>query len=214
MRLGLKALAVLMCMIATAVAAGGNIAELLAPPAGTRVAMVVFEDLEWPDCASAYPVLVEAARTHNVPLVVHDFPLPRHNWSFQAAVNARFFQQRSEQLGRDFRGYILENQKQIGDETGLQRYTEKFASERRIPLPATLDPDGKLAEQVMADFRLGQRIGVEHTPTVFVVSLNAPAHPLVETIDRKDLERVIEEAQKKAGAMAPAGNAPKKKNRS
>lgn len=214
MRLGLNALGVLIFVVAAAVCGAENIASLLPPPMGTKVAIIVFEDLEWPDCASAYPVLLRAARAHNVPLVIHDFPLPRHNWSFQAAVNARFFDQRSEQLGSEFRGYILENQRQIADETALQRFTQRFAAERQISLPAALDPDGKLAEQVMADFHLGQRIGVEHTPTVFVVSLNAPAHPFVETIDQGKLDRVIEEAQKKAGPVTPAGSAPKKKNRS
>lgn len=214
MRLSLNALGVLIFVVAAAACGAENIASLLPPPMGTKVAIIVFEDLEWPDCASAYPVLLQAARAHNVPLVVHDFPLPRHNWSFQAAVNARFFDQRSEQLGSEFRGYIFENQRQIADETELQRFTQRFAAERQISLPAALDPDGKLAEQVMADFHLGQRIGVEHTPTVFVVSLNAPAHPFVETIDRGKLDRVIEEAQKKAGPVAPAGSTPKKKNRS
>lgn len=200
MRFSLKAGAGLICLAAAvAVCFGRSIASLLPPPAGTNVAMVVFQDLEWPDCAAAYPVLLEAAKAHNVPLVMHDFPLPRHTWSFQAAVNARFFDQRSQQLGNDFRGYIFQNQRQIADETALERYTQRFAAERQILLPAALDQDGKLAEQVMADFRLGQRIGVEHTPTVFVVSANGPAHPLVETIERAKLDRVLEETQKRAG---------------
>lgn len=204
MRLGLIAAGILICIAAVFVCSGKNISSLIPPPAGSKVAIVVFQDLEWPDCASAYPLLLEAAKAHNVPLVIHDFPLPRHNWSFQAAVNGRFFDLRSEQLGSDFRGYILQNQAHIGDETALQRYTQKFASERQVPLPPALDPDGKLAQQVMADFRLGQRLGVEHTPTVFVVSFNAPAHPLVESINKGQLDRVIEEVQKNVSAVRPA----------
>jgi len=72
-----------------------------------------------------------------------------------------------------------------------------------MPLPPALDPDGKLAQQVMADFRLGQRLGVEHTPTVFVVSFNAPAHPLVESINKGQLDRVIEEVQKNVSTVRP-----------
>lgn len=205
----------LVCIVAVAaVSAAASFASLLSPPAGAKVAIVLFQDLEWPDCATAYPMLVEAARAHNVPLVVHDFPLPRHNWSFQAAVNARFFDQQSQKLGDEFRGYILQNQKQIMDETALQKYTKKFASEKQIVLPAVLDPEGKLAKMVTADFRLGQRIGVEHTPTVFVVSAGRPAYPFVETIDRQQLVRMIQEMQKKAGPPVTPKRAVKKKKHS
>ena len=80
MRLGLMAPVALICIVMVAVCAGADIASLLPPPAGAKLAIVVFQDLEWPDCASAYPVLLEAAKAHNVPLVIHDFPLPRHSW--------------------------------------------------------------------------------------------------------------------------------------
>jgi len=46
----------------------------LRPPEGTQVAIVIFEDLECPDCRRAVPVLEEASRKYNVPLIVHDFP--------------------------------------------------------------------------------------------------------------------------------------------
>jgi len=199
---------------AAAVSAAASFASLLPPPAGAKVAIVVFQDLEWPDCATAYPLLVETARAHNVPLVVHDFPLPRHSWSFQAAVNARFFDQQSQKLGDEFRGYILQNQKQIVDQAALQRLTEEFASENKLELPIVVDPEGKLANMVTADFRLGQRIGVEHTPTVFVVSVGRPAYSFVETIDRQKLDRVIQEMQKKAGPPVAVKAAARKKKHS
>ncbi|HET9182017.1 MAG TPA: thioredoxin domain-containing protein [Candidatus Angelobacter sp.] len=214
MRVRLTAGALACVFAAGVVAMAESFASLLPPPPGAKVAIVVFQDLQWPDCAIAYPLLVEAARAHNVPLVVHDFPLPRHNWSFQAAVNARFFDQESPQLGDEFRGYILQNQKQIMDETALQRFTSEFAAERQVELPVVLDPDGKLAQMVTADFRLGQRIGLEHTPTVFVVSAGQQAYPMVETIDRQKLDRVIEELQKKAGPPVTAKRTLKKKKHS
>lgn len=203
---------VLACILASAaVSLAESIAVLLPPPPGAKVAIVVFQDLEWPDCATAYPLLLEAARAHNVPLVVHDFPLPRHNWSFQAAVNARFFDQQSQKLGDEFRGYILQDQKQIMDEATLQRFTREFASERQIELPPVLDPQGILAKTVTDDFRLGQRIGLEHTPTAFIVSAGQQAYPFVETIDRQKLDRVIEEMQKKAGPPVTPKRALRKK---
>lgn len=202
-RLGSAGVALLFLTL-SAMSVEGNLASLIPPPAGAKVAIVVFEDLEWPDCATAQPVLASAATAHNIPLVIHDFPLPRHTWSFQAAVNARFFQSQQQKLGDEFRGYILQNQKLISDEAALQQFTAKFAQDKQVSLPALLDPDGKLAEAVTADFHLGQLIGVEHTPTVFVVSGSAAAIPFVETIDRHKLDRAIDELEKKAG---PAGEA-------
>ena len=61
----------------------------LRPPAGARVAIVEFDDMECPDCARANPVLMQAVATYHIPWIRHDFPLPFHAWSFQAAVNAR-----------------------------------------------------------------------------------------------------------------------------
>src|SRR6185503_11845819 len=135
----------LLLLTLTAMSLEGNLASLIPPPAGAKVAIVIFEDLEWPDCVTAHPILVAAAKTHNIPLVIHDFPLPRHTWSFQAAVNARFFEGQQQKLGDEFRGYILQNQKLIGDEAALQQFTAKFALEKQVTLPAVLDPDGKLA---------------------------------------------------------------------
>jgi len=54
-------------------------ASVLKPPPGAKVAIVMFEDLECPDCANAYPLVWEAADAHKIPVVLHDFPLPRHN---------------------------------------------------------------------------------------------------------------------------------------
>ena len=48
----------------------------LRPPKGATVALVIFEDLECPDCARAAPLLEEASRTYKIPVVRHDFPLP------------------------------------------------------------------------------------------------------------------------------------------
>ena len=75
--------------------------SVLKPPAGARVALVEWEDMECPDCARANPLLKEAAEKYRIPWVRHDFPLPMHPWSFQAAVNARWFDTKSKKLGDD-----------------------------------------------------------------------------------------------------------------
>src|SRR4029077_19743185 len=93
------ALIVLTALSLAAVAADGS---SLKPPPGARVAIVVFEDLECPTCAEVYPQIFQTADAHHVAVVLHDFPLNIHPWSFDAAVYARYFDTRSEKLGNDF----------------------------------------------------------------------------------------------------------------
>src|SRR5215467_4353261 len=105
----------------------------LKPPPGARVAIVVFEDLECGSCAAAYPQVWAAAKAQNVPVVLHDYPLAIHPWSFDAAVYARYFDTKSQQLGNDFRGYIYKNQPQI-DKQNLRQWVDKFAGDNKAPL--------------------------------------------------------------------------------
>ena len=99
----------------------------LRPPAGAKVAIIEFEDLECPDCAAANPLLKEASEKYHIPWIRHDFPLPFHNWSFQAAVNARYFDTKSQALGNDYRDYIFANQISIETPAQLQQKTQAFA---------------------------------------------------------------------------------------
>lgn len=182
-------------------------ASSLKPPPGAKVAIVVFEDLQCPDCARAYPVVWESAKAHRIPVVLHDFPLPNHNWSFDAAVFARFFDTKSQKLGDDFRGYIYKNQPNITRENLLQ-YAQKFADENKVPLPFSVDPEGKLKEKIRADYALGQQIGIQHTPTIFVIGKGATSSPFVEVVDRDKLNQIIEDMQKKSAAAPTVKAAP------
>ena len=167
----------------------------LRPPAGARVAIVEFEDMECPDCAHANPLLREAAAKYNIPWVRHDFPLPFHPWSFQAAVNARFFDTKSKKLGDEYRDAVFDNQVSFGEDPNrLRDFTEKFAADRKIALPFALDPMGKLQAEVKADYALGQRVGIEHTPTIWVVTANSKGAPFVEVVDRSKLYQLIDQA--------------------
>lgn len=166
----------------------------LRPPAGARVALVEFEDLECPDCSRANPLLMEASSKYGIPWIRHDFPLPQHNWSFQAAVNARFFDTKSVKLGNEYRDYIFANQVSIETLDQLRDWTQKFAASHGVALPFSIDPMGKLANLVKADRDLGQRIGIEHTPTIWVVTNGTHAAPFVEVVDRSKLYQLIDQA--------------------
>ena len=75
MKARLNAVSLIM-LITLALSAGAFAADasLLKPPPGAKVAIVMFEDLECPECARAYPMVWEAANAHKVPVVLHDFP--------------------------------------------------------------------------------------------------------------------------------------------
>ena len=171
-----------------------NDPSALKPPAGARVAIIEFEDLECPDCANANPLLKEAAAKYNIPWVRHDFPLPMHNWSFQAAVNARFFDTKSKTLGNDYRDEVFANQISIETLDQLQQFTQRFASVHGVALPFAIDPMGRLTQEVKDDYALGQRVGIEHTPTIWIVTSATHAPPFVEVLDRGRLFQLIDAA--------------------
>ena len=185
-------LATLALLFVATFAVAQNDTSALKPPKGSQVAIVVFEDLQCPDCRRAAPLLEEAGRTYKIPVVIHDFPLPMHNWSFDAAVTARYFDSHSKQLGNDYRSYIFQHQPEISSPATLRTFSEKFAAEHKVDLPFVVDPQGKFANEVRADRDLGQRIGLEHTPTIYVVSNKTQGKPFVEVVDRSQLFQLID----------------------
>jgi protein-disulfide isomerase len=192
---------VILCRLLTVLAisicasAQQTVNPALRPPKGAQVAIVVFEDLQCPDCRRAAPLVEEAARTYKIPVVRHDFPLPFHTWSFEAAIDARYFDTHSKALGNEFRDYIFSNQLEVTPQN-LRGFAEKFAAEHKIDLPFVVDPDGKLAALVNADKQLGKAINLQHTPTLYVVSNKRSGKPFVEVVDRSQLYALIDEMMK------------------
>ncbi len=160
------------------------------------MAIVVFEDLQCPSCGRAAPQLVQASRTYKIPLLQHDFPLPAHNWSFEAAVLARYFDAHaSKEIGDDFRATVFAHQLEIFPQN-LRGFAEKFAGEHKIALPFVIDPEGKLAAMVRADKDLGTSLHIDHTPTVWVVSNKHTGKPFVEVTDPSQLYAMIDAMKK------------------
>src|SRR6266704_4189053 len=121
----------LLCAIFLSSVALAQDPALLRPPKGAPVALVVFEDLQCPKCRSDSPLEEQAAKAHKIPLVRHDFPLPMHNWSFNAAVTARYVDGQSKDLGTQFRDYIVQHQPEITPDK-LQSFGTKFAAEHKV----------------------------------------------------------------------------------
>jgi protein-disulfide isomerase len=165
--------------------------EALRPPKGAQLALVEFADFQCPQCARVAPLLVQASRNYKIPLVQHDFPLPMHNWSFEAAVLARYFDTHSKEIGNEFREYVFAHQVEIIPQN-LRGFAEKFAAAHNIKLPFVVDPDGKLAVLVKADRDLGLSLKVVHTPTIWVVSSKRGGKPYVEVTDTNQLYVLID----------------------
>jgi protein-disulfide isomerase len=167
----------------------------LRPPKGASVAIVIFEDLECPDCARAAPLVEEASRTYKIPVVRHDFPLQMHPWAYDAAVLARYFDTKSKAIGNEFRDTVFKHQLEITKDT-LRSFAEKFAAAHKIDLPFVVDPDGKLAAKIEADRTAGTELGLQHTPTLYVVSNKHTGTPFVEVVDRTQLFQLIDSMKK------------------
>lgn len=201
---------VLIGLLALSVNAFAADATVLKPPHGAAVAIVMFEDLQCSDCSKVYPVVWETAEAHKIPVVLRDFPLPMHNWAFDAAVWAHYFDRTSTDLGNEFRKFVYANQTQITRDN-LPQWVQKFAGENKTAVPTEKDPDGKLADLVRADYLLGQRIGVEHAPTIWVVSNSGVSEPLVEEVKiREKLEQMIDMLTKAQPVAAARINLPAK----
>jgi protein-disulfide isomerase len=191
----LFAVAAVLLLSSQALQAQSTVDTVLRPPKGAQVAIVVFEDLQCPMCRRMAPLVEQASKTYKIPVIRHDFPLPMHNWSYQAAVMARYFDTHSKEMGNEFRDYIFESQLEINPQN-LRGYAEKFATAHKVDYPFVLDPTGKLAAEVNADRDLGQAIKLEHTPTVYVVSSRNPKRPYVEVKESSQLYSTIDAVMK------------------
>jgi protein-disulfide isomerase len=165
--------------------------SVLRPPKGAKVAIVIFEDLECPMCAQVAPLVDRAGQQYNIPIVRHDFPLPKHAWSYQAAVLARYFDTHSQKLGDDFRDQVFAHQMEITP-GNLRAFAERYASEHKVELPFVIDPQGQLAAKVNADRDLGNRIGINHTPTIYVVTNKNAGQHYEEVTDTNQLFQTID----------------------
>lgn len=173
----------------------------LKPPAGSNVAIVEFDDLECPACAAANPTLMAAAKKYNVPWIRYSFLIPGHVWSRQAAINALWFGEKSKDLDNEYQNYIFANQESIATLGDLNDYTQKFAQQHGMQMPFMLDPQGKLAQEVQSNVDLAHALGLNRTPTIFVVTAHShyPGHPFVQLSDPSLLYAYLDQAVSATG---------------
>jgi protein-disulfide isomerase len=171
--------------------------SMLKPPAGAKVAILEWEDLECPACAHAFPIVHEAVAHYHIPLVERDFPLKQiHIWSPQAAVYARYMNDKiSPDLATEYRREVFASQYRISSREDLQRFTEQFLSQHGKQMPFVVDPTGQLQREIDADFNLGAKLGINETPTIIVVT----PHHWIQVRDVANLYTAIDQAEQMAG---------------
>jgi protein-disulfide isomerase len=213
-RFGSLALAVALALVLSPAshaqtAVGGQVTNfkdtsMLKLPAGDRAAIFDFEDLECPACAHAFPITHAAIERYHIPLIRHDFIIPQHTWSRQAAITARYLQDKvSPQTAEEYRRDVFANQISIASPDDLQNFTRKWFASHKIPQPFEIDPTGRFAAEVQADCTLGQRLGLHETPTIIVL---AP-HGWIQVKDVTDLYSAIDMALAQSGGKPAAHKA-------
>ncbi len=163
--------------------------SMIKPPPGQKIAIYEFEDLECPACALMHPIVVQAIQHYKIAFVRRDFPLPMHVWSTDAAIWARYLQDKvSPAVAADYRTAVFAAQVGIGSKDDLLVFTRRFFQQHGLQMPFVVDPAGELRKEVFADKAVGDRLGVSQTPTLFVCTprewvLVTDRNQLFQTID-------------------------------
>ncbi len=161
------------------------------------VKVLIFEDLQCPDCADFRAMLDQKLLPKYAATVNfehRDFPLAKHAWTRKAATAARFFREQSPELGIDYRRYCFSNLATSTPENFNDRLTA-FAKQHHVDPAlalASLD-DKRLAAIVEDDFQDGIARGIARTPTALV-----NGRPFIETIGFEDISKALDEELKTA----------------
>ncbi len=159
----------------------------------SKVRVLIYEDLQCPDCAAFRRMLDEKILpryAERVAFVHRDFPLAKHAWARKAAIAARYFSEVKPELGLAYRRHIMATIQ----ETRADNFNEKLSAFARdsgvdpAQAIAALD-DQRLAALVERDFQDGVARGVAKTPTVFV-----SGKPFIEHFSFEDISQSIEDA--------------------
>jgi protein-disulfide isomerase len=173
--------------------------SMFKPPAGAKLAILEWQDLECPACAHAFPFVHTASEQYKIPLVEYDFLIPGHIWSHQAALYARYLKDKvSPDLATDYRRQVFAAQYRIASQDDLLNFTKQFFAQHGKQVPFVVDPTGQLEREVEADVDLGKKMGLQYTPTIVIVT----PHRWIQVKDVSQLDAAIDQA--KAWVAEPA----------
>lgn len=173
----------------------------LKPPAGAKIAIIEYEDLECPRCAQAFPVVHEAVKHYNIPLIECDFQIPYHHWSHDAALCAHYLKAKvSPAVAEEYRREVFASQSRISSRDDLQHFNQAFFTRNGKQMPFVMDPTGEFARDIDATTARGRDIGFIGTPAIFVVTANR----WIEVADPMRLYEAIDQAKAEMGGAKPS----------
>lgn len=161
------------------------------PAAAVRV--MIYEDLQCPDCAAFRRMLDDQLLPRygaKVAFEHRDLPLAKHAWARKAALAARFFEQVRPKLAVAFRKHTLASLREI-TAANFEERLGAFAKQNGVDPSQALAglQDERYAQLVEKDVQEGVARGVAKTPTVFV-----DGTPFIETFTLLELSQAIEAA--------------------
>jgi protein-disulfide isomerase len=159
----------------------------------SKVRVLIYEDLQCPDCAAFRRMMDEQLLPRyatRVAFVHRDFPLAKHAWARKAAIAARYFSERKPELGLAYRRYAMGGIESTTPANFNDRLAQ-FAREHGLdPAPALAAlGDARLAALVERDFQDGVARGVVHTPTVLV-----NCNTFVEQFSLEEISAALDDA--------------------
>lgn len=179
--------------VAAALFAAGAEKPLVEGKPDSTVRVVIYEDLQCPDCAAFHEMLDRRLLPRfgaKVAFEHHDFPLAKHKWAREAAIASHYFATIKPELAIEWRRHAMTHQPEITPEN----FRDKLASWSRGAgaspekvLAALTDP--VLSAAVDASYQEGVARGIARTPTVLV-----DGEPFIETFAYEEIAQAIEKA--------------------
>ena len=180
-------------LFALASASYGAVKPLIEGNPTSPVRVIIYEDLQCPDCAVFREMMdkqILPKYGNKVAFEHRDFPIPRHKWARQSAVAARYFETVDAQLSLEWRRYSLANLREITAETFNGKLAAWAKAHGVDPAKAVAALDDKtLAAAVEEDYQDGVARGIAHTPTVLV-----DGEPFVETFTFEEISKSLDRA--------------------
>jgi len=161
--------------------------------AGSPVRVIIYEDLQCPDCANFRVMMDQQILPKygdRVEFVHRDFPLAKHAWARRAAIAARFFAEKDPKLGLEYRRHTMATRGETTPDNFKDRVAE-FARQHGVPPEdalAALD-NPHYAELVEKDYQEGVGRGIVHTPTALVNGT-----PFIEVFTFEEISKGIDDA--------------------
>ncbi len=155
-------------------------------PASAPVTIVEYSDLQCPSCARMHEFLEKDVLNKypgKVRVVFKDFPIPSiHDWTLTATIAGQCVYQIDPSLFVPFRSLVFKNQQNV-NVTNVRdlmiSYGEQLGVDR-VRLAACIDSKASLPK-VEANFREGQSVGVQATPTSFINGKMVVGMPSLES---------------------------------